>query len=385
MAHALSPSDAALDLAPDLSADNAAESAVADDRIDSSLPEQQSLLEQMPKWLICIPLVAQWLWLSIRYRSLTLPTSVNPGITAGGLTGEGKLEYFAAMGPLALAATAPHCALPTSITYTDSKLRELIESAGLDFPLIAKPDLGLCGYGVRRVENRAELLEYLAAFPRNECVVLQQWLAQEGEAGIFYAREPDSERGRIIGLTLRYFPRVTGDGVHNLSQLIARDARAKRASNSHRHRCNLDMASVPKLGEVTRLATIGSTRVGGLYRNGAQCITPELTRAIDDIAGDMSQFHFGRFDVRFDTLVDLRAGRGLVVMEVNGAGSEAIDAWDPKTGLRTGFAKIFQKQRLLFAIGDAMRHKGFRPLGLVPLAKLNHRQNRLTASYPPSN
>ena len=60
-------------------------------------------LERMPKWLICIPLVIQWSWLALRHGSVTLPTAANPRITSGGLVGEGKLEYFDLMGPLARA------------------------------------------------------------------------------------------------------------------------------------------------------------------------------------------------------------------------------------------------------------------------------------------
>jgi hypothetical protein len=71
----------------------------------SSLPP--SLLERMPKWLICVPLAVQWCWLGLRFGSLTLPSAANPGITAGGLVGEGKLEYFAQLGPAGRAATAP--------------------------------------------------------------------------------------------------------------------------------------------------------------------------------------------------------------------------------------------------------------------------------------
>ena len=349
--------------------------------------QRRSLLERMPKWLICIPLVVQWLLLALRYRSLTLPSCANPSITSGGLVGEGKLEYFANMGPFALASTAPHCSLSTHIKYTGAELRQIIKAAGLGFPLIAKPNLGLCGYGVRLLANRSELLEYLADFPANECVVLQQWLPQEGEAGIFYACEPGAKSGQIIGLTLRYFPRVVGDGWRNTEALIALDARAKRAGDSVRHRSKLSVspAYIPKLGEVVRLATIGSTRVGGLYRDGAAFVTPQLSSAIDDIAKDMNEFHFGRFDVRFDSLAELRAGVGLTIMEVNGAGSEAIQAWDPDTGVLAGFAMIFEKQRILFAIGDAMRRKGFKPIRLRVLAALNRRQNRLMGLYPPSN
>src|SRR5438128_8920264 len=68
----------------------------------------RSILEKMPKWLICVPLALQWCWLGLRHGSLTLPSAANPRITAGGLVGEGKLEYFEQMGPVGRAATAPY-------------------------------------------------------------------------------------------------------------------------------------------------------------------------------------------------------------------------------------------------------------------------------------
>lgn len=346
---------------------------------------QRSTLERMPKWLICIPLTLQWFWLALRYQSLTLPTIANPAITAGGLVGEGKLEYFDGMGSMALSATAPYCAVSTHKRHTGEELRETMRSAGLVFPVIAKPDLGLCGYGVRLLANRNELRDYLQAFPSHETVVLQQYLPQEGEAGIFYIRDPDAEAGRIIGLALRYFPRVVGDGKRTIAELIAADPRAQRLLQSPRHQTSYNPTRVPPPGEVVRLATIGSTRVGGLYRDGAAHITPQLTRAIDAIARDMPTFYFGRFDVRFDTLQDLSAGRAFSIMEVNGAGSEAIQAWDPETGVVAGFKMIFKKQSILFAIGNAMRRKGFKPLGVLALAQLNRKQNQLIARYPPSN
>ena len=77
----------------------------------------RSTLERMPKWLICIPLTLQWLWLALRYRSLSLPTIVNPAITAGGLVGEGKLEYFDGRVPSRFRLLRPIVQfLPTSFT-----------------------------------------------------------------------------------------------------------------------------------------------------------------------------------------------------------------------------------------------------------------------------
>ena len=345
---------------------------------------RRGALERLPKWLICVPLVAQWLWLSLRYLGVTLPSCANPAITAGGLVGETKLEYFDSMGPLALATTALHVAVPPALRASMADVREALEREGVAFPLIAKPDLGMCGFGVRLVADEAALAAYFAAFPAGQTIVLQEYLAQEGEAGVFYARHPGQTQGRIIGLALRYFPQVVGDGGSTIDQLIAADPRTARVRQP-RHELAIDGARVPAAGEAVRLATIGSTRVGGLYRDGRDCITPVLSAAIDAIARDMKQFHFGRFDLRFANTQALREARGMKIMEVNGAGSEAIEAWDPDVSLAQAFRTIFAKQRTLFEIAAANRGRGHRPIGLRRLAQLHLMQQRLLDAYPPSN
>jgi hypothetical protein len=342
-------------------------------------------LEKMPKWLICIPLAIQWSWLALRYRSISLPTAANPCITAGGLVGEGKLEYFGGMGATARAATARHVGIRDARHCSEAQIDGLLARAGLAFPLVAKPDLGLCGYGVCKLDSMAALRDYAVVYPVGETIVLQEYLSDDNEAGIFYARDPASGQGRLIGLALRYYPRVVGDGVSTLEQLIRSDSRAARVLASPAHACGLDLRAVPAAGEAVRLSTIGSTRVGGLYRDGGALITPELTRAVDAIARDMPEFHFGRFDVRFRSAQELAAGTHFTIMEVNGAGSEAIQAWDPDIGLVDGFRMIFAKQRVVFAIGAANRRRGVRPIGTLALVRLNWRQNGLIDQYPSSN
>ena len=344
-----------------------------------------STLERMPKWLICVPLALQWVWLALRYRSATLPSCANPCITAGGLVGEGKMEYFAGMGAVARAATAPYIGVCAGPQLDAASLTEALGAAALRFPLVVKPDLGLCGYGVRRVACMTDLLAYLAAYPQGESVVLQPYLAQEGEAGIFYARDPDTGKARLIGLALRYVPRVVGDGVRTIDALIDADPRARRLRNGGKHQAVGNGSRIPAAHEQVRLATIGSTRVGGLYRNGAALITPQLLAAIDAIARDMPQFYCGRFDVRFNTTEELARGAGFTIIEVNGAGSEAIHAWDPDTSLLKGLAMVFAKQRVLFAIGAALRKRGAVPVALVALYRYHRRQQALIACYPPSN
>jgi hypothetical protein len=250
--------------------------------------------------------------------------------------------------------------------------------------VVAKPDLGWCGFGVRKLDDAGQLDAYLRDYPAGEALMIQRYLDEPGEAGIFYLREPDQPRGYLLGILLRHYPRVTGDGQRSMAQLIAADVRLQRTVNDPLHCCKYDAAAIPAAGASVRLSLIGSTRVGGRYEDGSALATARLLARIEAIARDMPQFHVGRFDVRYRSLGELRRGR-FTIMEVNGAGSEAVHAWDPKNSLRQVYRIVFAKQRLLFAIGAAMRARGHAPIGALALLRLHRRQQRLIRRYPASN
>jgi hypothetical protein len=340
--------------------------------------------EQLPKWLNLVPMVLQWLWLSLRHGSVTLPSSANPGITAGGLVGEGKLEYFGAMGPLARAATAPAIGVHNTADLHVGSVLGRLADAGLPFPLVAKPDLGWCGFGVRRLDDAAALGAYLREFPVGETVVLQRYLPGRGEAGLFYLRHPDAVRGTLFGVLLRDAPAVTGNGRDTVAALVAADPRLRRATHNAHHDCRFDGTRIPGRGERVALSTVASTRVGGHYRDGTALATEALLARVDAIARDMGCFLAGRFDVRYADEAALQRGE-FTIIEVNGAGSEAVHAWDPKYRIRDVYRIVFAKQRALFAIAAANRRRGHPPIGVRALARLFFRQRRLIARYPASN
>jgi hypothetical protein len=341
-------------------------------------------LERLPKWLNLVPMVAQWACLSLLHRSITVPSCANPALTAGGLVGEGKMEYLALMGQRARAATAN----TTSIAIVGPGSLKGVEDAmarqGLGYPLVVKPDLGWCGFGVRRIDDRDALARYVASYPLGESLVLQEWLGAAGEAGLFYLRRPGAPSGELIGMLLRHFPRVVGDGVHSVAQLMAKDRRACRLGRDRASEPSCDVRSIPARGELVRIASVISTRVGGGYEDGTRHITPELRREVDAIARDMGDFHAGRFDVKYEDMAALQAGHFRII-EVNGAGSEAVHAWDPRLSLRQAYGIVFAKQRRLFAIGSEMRRRGHRPVGWVVLLRHWLRQRALIRRYPPSN
>ena len=350
----------------------------------SSVPAVGSM-ERLPTWLTRVPMALQWAWLSLRCRSLTLPSVANPRIIAGGLVGDTKSEHFASMGAHARSRVAPFTLLRVAGVDQLAAAMSAMRDAELRFPVVAKPDLGCCGFGVRRLDDALELADYLARYPLGESLMLQRYLDEPGEAELFYARHPEQAQGQLLRILLRHYPQVVGDGVSTVAQLIGADRRLARAHRRRReHIVHYNPHRIPAKGEAVRLSLIGSIRVGGRCEDASTLATSELLATVEAVAGDMPQFHVGRFDVRYSNLQELRAGR-FTIMQVNGAGSGAEQAWDPGYSLRQVYRIVFARQRMLFALGAYHRARGHRPIGMLALARHHLRRQRLMRRYPPSN
>ncbi|CAO3411043.1 D-alanine-D-alanine ligase [Azospirillum largimobile] len=341
--------------------------------------------ERIPPLLFYIPLVVQWFALGIRHRSLTLPTAANPSIEAGGLLGESKIACMDLIGPAARQWAARSVALVNRPSLTPAALDLLASGAGLSFPLVAKPDIGWRGIGVRLVRDSADLCAYLAGFPAEARVILQEHVDYAGEAGIFYVRKPGERHGRIFSMTFRYYPHVVGDGRSTLRELIAADPRASWKADLHHEALAGRLDEVPEAGRTVRLSLVGSSRVGGLYKDACGHVTATLTARFDEIADQMPGFHFGRFDVRFASVERLAVGEDFRIIEVNGAGAEAIHMWDPEFRLADAYATLFHQQALMFEVADACRAHGARPLTAWELISYQRRQQTLLPLYPASN
>jgi hypothetical protein len=125
--------------------------------------------------------------------------------------------------------------------------------------------------------------------------------------------------------------------------------------------------------------------MGGRYRDLSSAITPALEAALDAIALSMPNLHIARFDVRFETLAGLAAGEEFKIIEINGAGSEAIEYFDPSVPFFAAYRGILAKQAMVFAIAAQNRDRGFKPCGWRALAAAFRRQGRLLNKYPASN
>ena len=352
-----------------------------------SLPKRRATrlvcwFERLPAWLFYAPVALMWLMLSLRYRSFTLPTAANPSFECGGLVGESKNQAMLQVSPAAARWFAPHVLLTRSLLVQSSAedlqiaLRAL-ETAELAFPVVAKPDRGHQGYGVRPIHSVAELLNYIDAFPLGETIVLQKLITLQQEAGVFYVRLPGERSGHIFSMNLSAPAQVVGDGVLTLRQLIHASPLVARCRALQLEAQHDRLDSVPRAREVVILAFARSLRLGATLSDGRQFVTPALLAKFDEIADGINDFCFGRFDVRFDRLDEFQKGENFQIVEVNGVGAEANHIWDANTTLRNAYKTLFAQYKLAFHIGHLNRQRGCQPIGVRLLWRFFINQHRV--------
>ena len=337
-----------------------------------------SPFEFWPGWLFYAPIVAQWIWFGLRYGDMSLPTAANPTIETGGLCGESKSEILDLAGPHAKDWIAPWLTFEAGADDPVS----LAQASGFGWPMVLKPDIGCNGAGVKLVKGAASLAAAVAAFPPGTRLLLQRYVPELGEAGLFYIRYPHETEGRITSVTLKFAPSVTGDGRSTLETLVLGDPRAGKVPQLYLPRLASRRSYVPAAGEVVPLVFTGNHCKGSVFVNGASTITPALTRQVDRIARDIPGFHFGRIDVRYASEAALRLGQGFTIIEVNGAGSEATHIWDARCTLREAYEAQFAHYRAAWEIGRTNRSAGHKSSGIRTMYDKWRLQRRLMASYP---
>lgn len=344
-----------------------------------------SRYEFWPTWFFYTPVIFQSLWHGLKYRSFSLPLIANPSIWLSGMVGESKKDILNLAGKEAESWILPFCTLRKNNTSIDIQIQDAMdamECQKLDFPVVAKPDKGCRGAGVRLVHNKEQLIDYIKRFPSGADFLLQKKSDYDAEVGVFYIRYPGEAHGQVFSITLKYAPYIEGDGVKTLEQLIHDDPRAGQLAHIYkeRHQQKLDWV-LPK-GMEFRLAFAGSHSRGSIFKNGNKYISEKLTRRLDSIFDDFNGFHYGRLDIKFKNIESLMEGENLQIIEINGASSEATHIWDSKTKLSEIFSTLLFQYRSLYKIGYLQKKAGYKPPKLRDLFKALKEENDLIKQYP---
>ena len=342
--------------------------------------KRYSRWEFWPAWMFYPPVAAMYAWLAMRYGGLALPTVANPSFRNGGLIGESKIDILRALMSAAPESVADGYLLPPGpFPQRIGKFHRVCREQSISYPLVLKPNIGQRGAGFKVISCRAEAEEYLAQVKAG--VILQRYVSNEKEIGLFYYRLPGEQRGEIFAVTQKIFPAVIGDGASTFEQLIRKDERASLIASTYLNRFPGLRGQVLPAGQRVRLVEAGNHCQGCIFRDGSQLKSEALRQQIDNISKGIPGFYIGRYDIRYATDEDLRNGN-FKIIELNGAASESTNIYDERNSLLSAYRTLYTQWELVFRIGSANRKRGHRSSSAVELLKDARSYSAISQTYP---
>ncbi len=299
--------------------------------------------EHWPTAMFYIPNLPYAFYLAFKAKHLAFFSAANPCIKSSGNGTESKYETT---------MLVPEEYRPKSIFVKPNanfnNVLTNIKEQKIQFPLIAKPDIGFRGLLVKKINSEISLKEYLEKYPID--IIIQEFLDYKNECGVFYHRNPESETGNITSLTLKRFLSVSGDGTATLKELILNDDRAKLYlelfSEIHQEKLN----TVPEKGEIMKLTAIGNHSKGTQFINGNHLISDTLVKTFDKLSKAIPGWFYGRIDLKYNSFSTLENGIDFKILEINGILAEPTHIYDSENytyfkalkSIRTHWRSIYE-------------------------------------------
>lgn len=306
--------------------------------------------EYWPFSVVYLPVYLYWFYLSLRARSFFFFSTSNPGIENAGFVMESKMKIYEAIPPDYRPVT-----VKIPIGDKESNISHLLGQHSLTFPLVAKPDIGEKGAGVKKVNTPEELFDY----HRQSTVdyIIQPWIPYPREIGLFYTRYPGAQSGILTGIVRKEFLTVTGNGRQKIRELMENNDRAFLQIPSVEKQNPALLERILPQGEVFVLVPYGNHSRGSLFLDDSHLINASLTQVFDAIAQSIPGFYYGRLDIRYEDWDSLCQGKNFSIIELNGAGSEPTHIYDPRHSVFFAWREIIRHLRILYQISTLNKEK----------------------------
>jgi hypothetical protein len=299
--------------------------------------------EYWPFHVLYFPIYFYWAWLFIKARSLFFFNTANPLIENGGFLMESKKKIYDLL---------PAQFYPTTLLFQpDTKIEEIevgIASVGIDFPFIAKPDIGMRGMQVKLVKNRTALIDYIQQI--KVAYLIQSYIDYTEEAGLFFCKIPGEARGVITGIVGKEFVQIIGDGVSTIRDLLIKTDRYLLQLPVLEKTEAILLDRVLAKNEHHTLVPYGNHARGSRFVDWSYKITPQLQATCNTIFNQIPEFYYGRIDIRFKDWESFCEGKYFSMIEVNGAGSDPTHIYDPAHSVFFAWKEIIRHLNLLYKI-----------------------------------
>jgi len=320
--------------------------------------------------ILYFPLIPVWFYLCIKARSFGFFNAANPKIKNGGFLMESKKSIYDML---------PKNSYPKTLFFqpktTIETLKYELSKQQLVFPLIAKPDIGLKGLGVKKIENIQELHHYSSLIPID--FLVQEFINFEKEVGVFYVKFSNEKKGFISGIVQKEFMTVFGNGTKTILELIEENPRYQFQIKALKHNYGDTLNQILKNGEIFNLVPYGNHARGAKFTNGSHLITIKLTETINTFFNKIPEFYFGRLDIKYNNWNDLENGNNFSIIELNAAGSEPTHIYDPDQSVFFAWKELIRHFRYLNKISIENHKKGHPYLSFSKTWKMYTENNKI--------
>ncbi|MEO6316124.1 MAG: hypothetical protein ABIU63_12245 [Chitinophagaceae bacterium] len=292
-----------------------------------------------------------WVLLALRTKSFFFFSASNPTIEYGGFLMESKKKIY----DIIPAAYYPRTVYITEGTAAEAVIAR-IAALNYQYPLIAKPDVGGQGRGVKKLADEKDLIAYADNSPMDYLV--QEFAHQPNEIGVFYYRYPNEDRGQVSGIVRKEMLSVTGDGVSTMLQLLKKEKRSILQLPVLQRLYGIALNEVLPPGAVKELVPYGNHARGAKFLDDSHLADEVFRETMDHICKQVAGFHYGRLDIRYNTWEELRRGENFSIIELNGAGSEPTHMYDPAHSIFFAWKEIVRHWIILWRISRINHKKG---------------------------
>ena len=293
-----------------------------------------------------------WAFYALKTKTLFFFNACNPTIKNGGFMAESKKEIYDLI---------PQKYYPKTVLIAENNDYEKVDLAfqksSIQFPFIAKPDIGLRGSAVKKIHNLEALEVYNSK--ANFDYLLQDLIPYANEVGVFYVRFPNENKGKITGIVAKEYVIIEGDGSATMEQLIRANPRYELQIENIKKDFGTRFNEVLEKGKKLNLVPYGNHARGAKFIDASHLITDRLNETIDTMCQEIPEFYFGRIDIMYDSWTDLEQGKNFAVVEINGAGSEPTHIYDPKHSLFFAWKELARHITYMYKISVQNHKRGF--------------------------
>jgi hypothetical protein len=235
----------------------------------------------------------------------------------------------------------------------------LVQVNNFQFPIAVKPDAGMMGFMFRKLDTMQDLQHYHTQMPVD--YIIQELIYYPMEVSVFYYRFPNEERGTITGFLKKELLEVVGNGKATLEELIERhppqpgfkvgEWKKKHANRLHQ---------IINDGEVYRISWVANLSRGGKLVSLAHLKDDRLLQVFDDLSHYTKHFYYGRYDIKCNSIEELKEGKNFSILEFNGCGAEPHHIYGNGNNLLQAYRIILHHWNVLYKISRYNHKRGYR-------------------------